>query len=128
MQPGPKSRVCITVLNFSNTLSVLYQAIQTRKSKSCLFYKQLFRERLSEKRARDNPEKYCGWFVRSLFFKEISSEKMRSTCSKSSHGHMFASAKVGSKATVVRKVIISYFNISGCRVHIFPTTYLEIAV
>ena len=39
------------------------------------------------KSARDNPERYCGWFYGSLFFKEISNNGKRG------RGRMFASAK-----------------------------------
>ena len=40
-----------------------------------------------EKRARDNPERYCGWFWSSLFYKEIWKNGTRG------HGHVFESAK-----------------------------------
>ena len=50
-------------------------------------------------------------------------------------GNVFASAKgkptkVGSTGTVVRNsvMIISRITFRDCRVHIFPTTFLEIAV
>ena len=38
--------------------------------------------------------------------------------------------QVGSTATVVRNrvLIISHITFRGCRVHIFPTTFLEMAV
>ena len=66
--------------------------------------------------------------LRSLFFKEI--------CKNGTGGHglMLASAKgttkVGSTATVVRNsvLIISHITFRDCRVHFFPTTFLEIAV
>ena len=47
---------------------------------------------------------------------------------------MFARAKkttkVGSTATVVRNsvLILSHITFRDCRVHLFPTTFLEIAV
>ena len=68
---------------------------------------QLFRERLSER--------HCGWF-----WVHCSSEKFERIGTKV-HGNMFASATVGSTATVVRNSvsIISHITFRDCRVHIF---------
>ena len=49
------------------------------------------------KSARDNPERYCGWFFGLLVFKEISKNGTRG------HGLMFASAK-GKQQKLVRQL------------------------
>ena len=80
------------------------------------------------KSARDNPKRYCGW-LSSLFFTEIWKNGTWG------HGHTFASAKgkhwqINSTATIVTNsvLIISHVTFRDCRVHIFPTTFLEIAL
>ena len=57
----------------------------TAPRKYCARYLQLYS--CFEKRARDNPERYCGWFWSSLFYKEIWKNGTRG------HGHVFESAK-----------------------------------
>ena len=89
-------------------------------------------ERLSEKSALDNPERYCGWF-----WVHRSSEYLKEWHERSRPGRIFASAikksnksRFDSTATVVRNsvLIISIlpFRIVVCT--FFPTTFLEIAV
>ena len=82
-----------------------------------------FEKKVVGKSAPDNPERHCGWF-----WVHCSSEKFERIGTKV-HGNMFASATVGSTATVVRNSvsIISHITFRDCRVHIFPTTFLEIA-
>ena len=55
------------------------------RRENCARYLQLYS--CFEKRARDNPERYCGWFWSSLFYKEIWKNGTRG------HGHVFESAK-----------------------------------
>ena len=59
------------------------------KSRDCGFYAvyTAISRKVVAKSARDNPERYCGWFLVHCFFKEISKNGKRS------YGHMLASVK-----------------------------------
>ena len=72
-------------------------------------------ERGCRESARYNPERHCGWF-----WVHCSSEKFERIGTKV-HGNMFASATVGSTATVVRNSvsIISHITFRYYREHIF---------
>ena len=73
------------------------------------------------KRARDSPERYCGWFKSALFSKEIWKNGTRG------HRHVceceWKATKVGSTATVIRNsvLIISHITFRDCRLHIFSS-------
>ena len=85
-----------------------------------LIHIQLFRERLSEKSAHDNPERYCGWFwvyCSSKKFERMAREAMDISLLVLKK----KTTKVGSTATVVRNsvLVISHIAIRDCRVHTF---------
>ena len=80
------------------------------------------------KSARDNPERYCGWFWVHCFskkFERMAREAM-DICLwvlKESNKSWF------DNYSVMNSVLnISHITSRDCRVHIFPTTFLEIAV
>ena len=85
---------------------------------------QLFRERLSEKGHATIPKGIVGGFVCPVLQRNL--KEWHDICSKCK----WKATRVGSTATVVRNsvLIISLNTFWGCRVHIFPTTVLEIAV
>ena len=81
---------------------------------------QLFRERLSEKSARDNLERHCGWFWVLCFSKKF--ERIGTK----GYGTLFASAK-GKQQKKVRQLqssgtvylLYPILPFRDCRVHIF---------
>ena len=79
----------------------------------------LFRERFSEKCARDNPERYCGWFwilCSSKKFERMAREAM-DVCLrvlKESNKSRFDSYSVRNSV-----LVISHITFRDCRVHIF---------
>ena len=88
---------------------------------------QLFRERLSEKEHATIPKGIVG-VLSALFFKifERMSREATDICLRVLKE---SNNRVGSTATVRNKVfIISHITFQDCRVHIFSTTFLEIAV
>ena len=100
---GDKQRALWNVMVFSGVVSCL----------------QLFREMLSEKCARDNPERYCGWFRVHCFskkFERMAGEAM-DICLwvlKESNKSRFDSYSVRNSV-----LIISHITFQDCRVHIF---------
>ena len=79
---------------------------------------QLFRERLSEKSARDNPERYCGWFWIHCFSKKFERMTREATevclrVLKESNKSRFDSYSVRNSV-----LIISHITYRDCRVHI----------
>ena len=95
----------------------------------CLFvcFYQLFRERLSEKVHATIPKSIVGGFeflVVPKNLKEWQERPWAYICEC-----LWKATKVGSTTTVVRKsvLIISHITFRDCRVHVFPTTFLEIA-
>ena len=87
--------------------------------KRVLSYIQLFREELSEKSARDNPERYCGWFLVHCFEKKIQrmAREAMDVCLpvlKESNKSRFYSYSVRNKS-----LIISLITFRDCRVHKF---------
>ena len=91
------------------------------------FYTAISRK-VVRKSARDNPERYCGWFwvhCSSKKFERMAREAM-DVCLrvlKESNKSRFDSYSVRNSV-----LIISHITFRDCRVHIFPTTFLEIAV
>ena len=89
---------------------------------------QLFRERLSEKGHATIPKGIVGSFFCPVLQRNLKEwhERPRKYVRKCK----WKATRVGSTATVVRNsvLIISLNTFWGCRVHIFPTTVLEIAV
>ena len=80
------------------------------------------------KSARDNPERYCGWFwvnCSSKKFERLSLKAMDECLRvlKESNKTRFDSYSV--RNTVL---ITSHITFRDCRAHIFPTTFLGIAV
>ena len=73
------------------------------------------------KSARDNPEWYCGWF-----FVHCSSKKFE----RMTRGAMDICLRVLKESKNSRNsiLIISHITCRDCRVYIFSTTFLEIAV
>ena len=89
---------------------------------------QLFWERLSEKGKRDNPERYCGWFwfhCSSKKFEGVAWEAIDVFLRmlKESNNRRLYNYSVRNSV-----LIISHITFRDCRVHIFPTIFLEIAV
>ena len=79
------------------------------------------------KRARDNPERYCGWFwvfCSSKKFERMAREAIDECLRvlKESNNRRFDSYSVRNSV-----LIISHITFRDCSVHIFPTTFLEIA-
>ena len=118
------------ILFYANDLFTLYWC----PLHSCCYVYDLiytiysfFEKKVVGKSASDNPERH--WVVlSSLFFREIWKNwherpwKCVCKCWRKA-------TKVGSTVTVVRNSvsIISHITFRDCRVHIFPTTFLEIA-
>ena len=80
------------------------------------------------KSARDNPERYCGWFrvyCSSKKFERMVQEAMDICLRvlKESNKSRFDSYSVRNSV-----LLISHIAFRDCRLHIFPTTFLEIAV
>ena len=80
------------------------------------------------KNARDNPERYCGWFCLPCSPKKF--ERMEREATDICSRVLMESNKSRFNSTVVRNsvLIISHITFRDCHVHIFPTTFLEIAV
>ena len=80
------------------------------------------------KSARDNPERYCGWFLvhcSSKKFERMALETM-GIClrvRKESNKSRFDSYSIRNNV-----LLISHITFRDCRVHIFSDTFLEIAV
>ena len=80
------------------------------------------------KSSRDNPERYCGWFCLPCSpkkFERMAGEAL-DICSRvlmESNKSRFDSYSARNSV-----LIISHITFRDCRVHIFPTTFLEIAV
>ena len=74
---------------------------------------QLFRVRLSEKGARDNPERYCGWFWVHCSSKEF--ERM----AREAIEVCWRMLKESSNRRFDSVLIISHITFRDCRVHIF---------
>ena len=93
----------------------------------CFYYTDILR-RVVRKSARNNPERYCGWFwvhCSSRKFERIAREEM-DVCLwvlKESNKSRFSSYSIRNNV-----LIIYHIAFWDCRVHIFPTTFLEIAV
>ena len=93
------------------------------------FYIQLFRERLSEKVHANNPERYCRWF-----WVHCSSNNFERMTRKAIDVFFLWVPKESNKSSLdsfsVRNsvLIISHITFQDCRVRIFPTIFLEIAV
>ena len=93
------------------------------------FYIQLFRERLSEKVLANNPERYCRWF-----WVHCSSNNFERMTRKAIDVFFLWVPKESNKSSLdsfsVRNsvLIISHITFQDCRVRIFPTIFLEIAV
>ena len=86
-------------------------------------------EKGCRKKCTRQSQKVLWVVLSSLFFTEIWKNGTWG------HGHTFASAKgkhwqINSTATIVTNsvLIISHVTFRDCRVHIFPTTFLEIAL
>ena len=71
------------------------------------------------KRARDNPERYCGWFLVHCFSKKF--QRMAREAMDICLRVLKESTKVGSTATVstTSVLIISHITFRDCRVHSF---------
>ena len=87
--------------------------------KRVLSYIQLFREELSEKSARDNPERYCGWFL--FHFCSKKSERRAREAMDVCLWVLKESNKSTFEGYCVRNsvLIISHVTFRDCRVHIF---------
>ena len=87
--------------------------------KRVLSYIQLFREELSEKSARDNPERYCGWFL--FHFCSKKSERRAREAMYVCLWVLKESNKSTFEGYYVRnsELIISHVTFRDCRVHIF---------
>ena len=101
-----------------------------RPAEAALFFLsiQLFRERLSEKAHATVPKGIVGGFEFSVLqrnLKELARKAMEMyfRVLEESNKSRFDSYSVRNSV-----LIISHITFRDCRVHIFPTTYLEIAV
>ena len=80
------------------------------------------------KSARDDPKRHCGWFLIHCFSKKFQTmaREAMDVCLrvlKESNKSRFDSYSVRKSV-----LIISHITFWDCRVHSFPTTFLEIAV
>ena len=126
MSQEQKRKLSERTKNASRELNTVLKSLHCIRPTHCI---QLFRERLSEKSARDKLEKHCGWFWVLCFSKKF--ERIGTT----GHGNVFASAKgkqqkkdrqLHSSGTVYWLYPILPFGIVACP--FFPTTFLETAV
>ena len=82
-----------------------------------------FSRKVVGKSARDNPERYCGSFEFTVLQRNLKEWHERPWTLKESNKSRFDSYIVRNSV-----LLISHITFRDCRVHIFPTTFLEIAV
>ena len=116
--------LCVSQWYYSSVFGAFLITIikSTLNTAHCLY--TAISRKVVGKSARDNPERYCGWFLVHCFskkFQRMAREGM-DVCLRV----LKESNKVGSTATVSGTVYILPFGIVACTV--VPTTFLEISV
>ena len=91
-------------------------------------YTAMISRKVVGKSTLDHPERYCGWFLvhcSSKKFERMAGEAMDICLRvlKESNKSRFDSYSVRNSL-----LIISHITFRDCRLHIFPTAFLEIAV
>ena len=123
----PTNMVDVTSCEYSLIGTQFLWRVVLRSSKIKRSYTAVSRK-VVRKSARENPERYYGWFWVHCFskkFEKMAGEIMdiRLWLLKESNQSRFDSYSVRNSA-----LNISHITFRDCRMHIFPTIFLEIAV